>query len=133
MESRSSETDYLKYNTLALAFLGDAVYEQFIREHLIRDDKVSGSRPDIMNRSAVKFVKATAQCESIKRLVKEGFLSEEELSLVKRARNHRVTSKAKHASMIEYKWATAFEALLGYLYLSGQSERLVEVMEETYE
>lgn len=126
-------TDYLNYNTITLAFLGDAVYEQYIREHLIRDERVSGSRPDRMHKEAVKFVKATAQCENIKKLVKDGALSEDELALVKRARNHKVATKAKNASMIEYKWATAFEALLGYLYLSGQTERLMEIMEATYE
>ena len=126
-------TDYLTYNTITLAFLGDAVYEQFIREHLIRDGRVSGSRPDQMHRAAVKFVKATAQCENIKKIIADGRLSEDELALVKRARNHKVATKAKNASMVEYKWATAFEALLGYLYLSGQNDRLKEIMEATYE
>ncbi len=125
--------DYINYNVVTLAYLGDAIYEMFIREHLVRDGRVSGSRPDLMNRAAVKFVKATAQCESIKRLLKDELLTEDEVALVKRARNHKPNTKAKNASMLEYKWATAFEALLGYLYLSGQSERLKEIMEETYE
>ena len=86
-----------------------------------------------MHKSAVKFVKASAQCESIKKLIADGVLTEEELALVKRARNKRVATKAKNASMVEYKWATAFEALLGYLYLSDQKERLKEIMEATYE
>ena len=125
--------DYLNYNVVTLAYLGDAVYELFIRESLLRDNRVSGSRPDLMNRAAVRYVKATAQCESIKRLLGDDRLTDDELALVKRARNHKPNSKAKNASMVEYKWATAFEALLGYLYLSNQKERLTEIMEETYE
>ena len=123
--------DYINENTIALAFLGDAIYELYIREHLF--EKINKQRPDQMHKAAVKFVKASAQCESIKRLIKEEFLTEEELALVKRARNHKVATKAKNASMVEYKWATAFEALLGYLYLSDQKERLEKVMEATYE
>ena len=123
--------DYKNENTIALAFLGDAIYELYIRDHLF--EKINKQRPDQMHKAAVKFVKASSQCESIKRLIKEEFLTEEELALVKRARNHKVATKAKNASMVEYKWATAFEALLGYLYLSDQKERLEEVMEATYE
>ena len=123
--------DYKNENTIALAFIGDAVYELYIRENLF--EKISKQRPDQMHKASVKFVKAAAQCESIKRLIAEDFLTEEELALVKRARNHKVATKAKNASMVEYKWATAFEALIGYLYLSEQKERLEEIMEATYE
>ncbi len=123
--------EYKNENTIALAFIGDAVYELYIRGQLF--DKISKQRPDQMHRAAVKFVKASAQCEAVKRLIKENLLTEEELALVKRARNHKVATKAKNASMVEYKWATAFEALIGYLYLSKQEERLKEIMEATYE
>ena len=123
--------DYKNENTIALAFVGDAVYELFIREHLF--EKISKQRPDQMHKSSVKFVKAAAQCASIKKLIEDEFLTEDELALVKRARNHKVATKAKNATVVEYKWATAFEALLGYLYLSDQKERLEEIMEATYE
>ena len=123
--------DYKNENTICLAFIGDAVYELFIRENLF--EKISKSRPDQMHKASVKYVKAAAQCESIKKLIADGVLTEEELALVKRARNKKVATKAKNASMVEYKWATAFEALLGYLYLSNQKERLMEIMEATYE
>ena len=122
--------DYLSENTIALAFIGDAVWELYIRDKIF--DKISKQRPDQMHKAAVKFVKATAQCETIKKLIEQEFLSEEELALVKRARNHKVATKAKNASITEYKWATAFEALLGYLYLSKQEERLNEIMEASY-
>ena len=84
-----------------------------------------------MHKASVKYVKATAQCENIKKIIDGNLLTEQELSLVKRARNHKVATKAKNASMVEYKWATAFEALIGYLYLSNQNERLKEIMEAT--
>lgn len=122
--------DYLSENTIALAFIGDAVWELYIRDKIF--DKISKQRPDQMHKAAVKFVKATTQCETIKKLIEQEFLSEEELALVKRARNHKVATKAKNASITEYKWATAFEALLGYLYLSKQEERLNEIMEASY-
>ena len=122
--------DYLSENTIALAFIGDAVWELYIRDKIF--DKISKQRPDQMHKAAVKFVKATAQCETIKKLIEQEFLSEEELALVKRARNHKVATKAKNASITEYKWATAFEALLGYLYLSKHEERLNEIMEASY-
>jgi len=122
-------TDYLNEKTIALAFIGDAVYELFIREHVF--DKVKMSHADQMHRASVKFVKASAQCESIKQLLRDELLSEEEIALVKRARNHKVATKAKNASMVEYKWATAFEALIGYLYLSKQTDRMNEIMKLT--
>lgn len=118
--------DYKNENTTALAFVGDAVYELFIREHVF--DEVRTSRADQMHRASVRYVKASAQCNCIKQLIKDEVLSDEELALTKRARNHKVSTKAKNASMVEYKWATAFEALLGYLYLSEQKERLNEIM-----
>ena len=123
--------NYYASNTIALAFMGDAVYEAYIREKIF--DEISNKRPDQMHKASVRYVKATAQCETIKKLLDEGFLTEEETALVKRARNHKVAHKAKNAGVVEYKWATAFEALLGWLYLSDQKERLYEIMEKSYE
>lgn len=110
-------------NTEALAYIGDAVYEKFIREKLI----VSGmARVHNLHRAATGYVKAGTQAAAICHMF--GELSEEEQRLVKRARNHKFNSKAKNADPITYKWATAFEALVGYLYLAGEEERLAEVM-----
>lgn len=117
--------DMLYLNTTALAFLGDAVYETCVRERLVRSGQIHGDR---LHRIAVGYVRAEAQAASLKRILPE--LTEEELALVKRGRNKRINSKPKHADPVIYKWATAFEALLGYLYLSGQEERLGEIMEE---
>ena len=116
--------DYKTYNSIALAFLGDAVYERFIRERILRHGSVGADR---MHREAVRYVKAAAQEQSLRALADE--LTETEADGVRRARNHKITSKPKNADPVTYKMATAFEALLGYLYLDGQEERLQTVME----
>lgn len=106
-------------NTETLAYMGDAVWEQAVREKLLRE---GGIRVDSLHRKAVGYVNAEAQAKTIKELFDE--LTEEEQALVKRARNHKFHSKAKHADPVTYKWATAFEALAGYYYLAGEEERL---------
>ena len=116
--------DYKTYNSIALAFLGDAVYERFIRERILRHGSVGADR---MHREAVRYVKAAAQEQSLRALADE--LTETEADVVRRARNHKITSKPKNADPVTYKMATAFEALLGYLYLDGQEDRLQAVME----
>jgi ribonuclease-3 family protein len=118
--------DYRNYNSIALAFMGDAVYERFIRERLVRSGSVGADR---MHREAVRYVKAAAQETALRAMLED--LSEDEALVVRRARNHRITSKPKNADPLTYKMATAFEALLGYLYLSGQAERLSDVMEKS--
>ena len=118
------EVDYKNYNSIALAFMGDAVYERFIRERILRSGKTGA---DKMHRAAVSYVKAAAQELSLREMLDD--LTEDEQVVVHRARNHKITSKPKNADPLTYKMATAFEALLGYLYLSGQSERLAELME----
>jgi len=118
------EVDYKNYNSIALAFMGDAVYERFIRERILRSGKTGADR---MHREAVRYVKAAAQEVSLREMLDD--LTEDEQTVVHRARNHKITSKPKNADPLTYKMATAFEALLGYLYLSGQSERLAELME----
>ena len=116
--------DYKTYKSIALAFLGDAVYERFIRERILRHGSVGADR---MHREAVRYVKAAAQEQSLRALSDE--LTETEADVVRRARNHKITSKPKNADPVTYKMATAFEALLGYLYLDGQEERLQTIME----
>ena len=118
------EVDYKNYNSIALAFMGDAVYERFIRERILRSGKTGA---DKMHRAAVRYVKAAAQELSLREMLDD--LTEDEQVVVHRARNHKITSKPKNADPLTYKMATAFEALLGYLYLSGQDERLAELME----
>ena len=113
-------------NTTALAFLGDAVYEVFIRKHVMETGQ---PRADKLHRAAVRYVCADGQARALKALMREDALTEEELRLVKRARNHRSGSKARSADAVTYKLATAFEALVGFLHLDGQEARLNEIME----
>ena len=122
------EIDYKNYNSIALAFMGDAVYERFIRERILKSGKTGADR---MHRAAVRYVKAAAQELSLREMLDD--LTEDEQTVVHRARNHKITSKPKNADPLTYKMATAFEALLGYLYLSGRSERLAALMERAAE
>lgn len=110
--------------TAALAYMGDAVYEQAVREHVLRNGIRHGND---LHRMSVRFVRASAQAEIVRSIFEE--LSVEEQKLVKRARNRKYTTKAKNADPVTYKWATAFEALVGYLYLAGESERLDWLLE----
>lgn len=112
-------------NTTALAFLGDAVYEVYVREHVLAGGQIHADR---LHRLAVRYVCADGQAAALKSMMTAGFLTEDELALVRRARNHRSASKPKNADPVVYKLATAFEALLGALYLAQEQERLAEVM-----
>lgn len=113
-----------KINTTALAYMGDAVYEQAVREHILKRGSYHANN---LHSMAIHYVKAQAQAKIIKTMFDE--LSEAEQSLVKRARNRKYTTKAKNADPVTYKWATAFEALVGYLYLEENNERLNWVLE----
>ncbi|MCI5535392.1 MAG: ribonuclease III domain-containing protein [Lentihominibacter sp.] len=118
-------------NTTALAYLGDAVYEQAVREHILRKGTYNANN---LHTSAVKYVKAQAQANVIKLIYDQ--LTEEEQSLVKRARNRKYTSRSRNTDPVTYKWATAFEALVGYLYLEESrvsEERLNWVIEQAIE
>lgn len=125
------KTEELKQiNTTALAYMGDAVYEQAVREALLRQEADRGGGFDVnhINRLATGFVKASAQAAIIKDVFDE--LTEQEQKLVKRARNRKSVTKARNADPVTYKWATAFEALVGYLYLAGETGRLEWLMEK---
>jgi len=106
-------------NPVVLAFVGDAVYSLFVRERLTFDND---SKTGELNKLATLEVKATAQAEFVKELIP--MFNEEELTLFKRARNAKKTTKAKHATVAEYNASTGFEAVLGYLYLIGENERI---------
>lgn len=114
------------FNTTALAYLGDAVYEVRIRRMLLERGPLN---VDKIHKTAVRYVSASGQAKAVKRLM-DGFLTEEEVKLVKRARNHRTSSRPRGSNPREYKLATGFEALVGYLEVVGDFERLDEVFDE---
>ena len=113
-------------NTTALAFIGDAVYEVFVRKHVMEKGQRNA---DMLHKMAVVYVRAEAQAKAVKSLMQD-FLTEEETAIVKRARNHKSVSKSRSAGPVAYKLATAFEALIGYLYLDGQEARMMEIVKE---
>lgn len=110
-------------NTTALAFIGDAVYEIYARKTVMDTGQQNADR---LHRMAIKYVCADGQAKAVKSLMAD-FLTEEEISLVKRARNRKTASKTRSADAVTYKLATAFEALMGFLYLDGQEERLKQI------
>ena len=120
--------DVEKMSGTTLAYMGDAVYEVYVRQYVLEKDSVDVNK---QNRLAIKFVRAEGQAYAIKKMLPN--LTEEEQLLVKRARNRKITSKPQNVKPVTYKLATAFEAFIGYLYLSGQKERLEEIVKEAIE
>ncbi len=111
-------------NPLVLAYIGDTVFDLFIRTYLV--DEKREFAVNKLHKMATSFVKASAQSEAMLKIMDE--LSEEELSIFKRARNAKSGSIPKNATVRDYKAATGFEALVGYLYLTEQEERLNDIM-----
>ena len=106
-------------NAIVLAFVGDAVYSLFVREKLTFEfDYKSGE----LNKLATAKVNAVAQAEFLKQILP--LLTDDEMTIFKRARNAKKPTRAKHASVADYNVATGFEAVIGYLYLTGQNDRL---------
>jgi ribonuclease-3 family protein len=114
-----------RYSPLALAFMGDSVYEIIIRSIVVQ----TANRPaGQLNKLKVKFVNAAAQAQIIEALESE--LTEEELDVYKRGRNAKSYTSAKNQSVTDYRKATGFEALCGYLYLKGDMERLISLVKK---
>lgn len=112
-----------EFSPLVLAYIGDAVYELIIRSILVS----MGNRPvNKLNKDATSLVKAGAQSEIIKLISDK--LSEEEYTVFKRGRNSSPHTMAKNASMSDYKYATGFEALIGFLYLDNRCDRALELV-----
>lgn len=116
--------DLRQLSSLSLAFVGDSVYEMFVRTKILS----SGSRPAReLHKIAVGYVKAKAQATAILSILEH--LTEEETEIYKRGRNTHIHTVPKNADMNDYRQATGLEALVGFLYLSGQKERLTEILE----
>ena len=116
------------YSPLALAYIGDAVYEVLIRTRVMNQGNMQVSK---MHKRSAELVKAPTQAVIIKLLLEE--LSQEEMAVYKRGRNARSATMAKHATMTEYRMATGFEALVGDLYLEGRHDRLLELIHDGLE
>ncbi|HEM3499693.1 Mini-ribonuclease 3 [Streptococcus suis] len=112
-------------NGIALAFEGDAVYSMYIRRHLIFKGL---TKPNQLHGEANKYVSAKAQASLISALLEAQLLTEKEEEIYKRGRNANSHTKAKNADVVTYRMSTGFEAVLGYLHMTEQRERLDELV-----
>ena len=112
-------------NVLVLAYLGDAIYEEYIRKYLI--NKGIGHVNDLQ-KEAVKYVSANGQASYLNKMIDDGFLTDDEITIVKRARNYKTTSHPKSCDIVTYKYATGLESLIGYLDMENQKSRIDEIM-----
>ena len=126
--------DTRNINVITLAYLGDAIYEVYIRKHLIEKGI---ALVDDLQKEAVKYVSAKSQSRILKWLEDKDIFKEEEIDIIKRGRNYKRGSHPKNTDIITYKNSTGFEALIGYLYLEKENDRIDELMklilEEFYE
>lgn len=117
------EQDIKTYSPLTLAYIGDAIFELVVRTVLVERKNM---QPEKLHKAATKIVKAETQALMIEALKED--LTEKELAVYKRGRNAKAVTRAKNATMSEYRRATGFEALMGYLYLNGEMERMIDLI-----
>lgn len=122
-EFQLEDRDLRSYSPLTLAYLGDAVYEIMIRTSLVKKGNCAVNK---LHKKASSLVKAQAQSRMIGYM--EEYLTEEEYQIYKRGRNAHSPTMAKNATMTDYRRATGFEALVGYLYLKEDFQRLVDII-----
>ena len=119
-----SKKDIRTYSPLTLAYIGDSIYDLIIRTMLVERGNAQVNR---LHQNASKMVKASAQKDILHAIMDD--LTEEELGYYKRGRNAKSVTVAKNASMTDYRIATGFEALMGFLYMTEQMERIVELLQ----
>jgi ribonuclease-3 family protein len=112
-------------NALVLAYLGDAIYELYIRNFLIRQNI---NKVNDLQKEAVSYVSARAQSLFLTRLMDDNFFLEDEINIIKRARNTKCSSHPKSVDILTYKHATALEAVIGYLYILKKEDRISLMM-----
>ena len=115
----------IEINVLVLAYLGDTIYENYVRKYLI--GKGIGNVNDLQKES-INYVSAKSQAMFLQDMLENNFLSDEEITVVKRARNYKTTSHPKNCDIVTYKYATGLESLIGYLDLEGKKDRIDEIM-----
>ncbi len=116
-----------QYSPLTLAYVGDCVYELYVRTYLIKD---ANHNVNSLHKAATKYVCCKAQAQFYKKI--ESLLSENEISVFKRGRNTK-SHVPKNANVGDYRIATGVEALMGYLYLSGEKQRICDLMKHIFE
>ena len=130
IERNKDENDVRMMPPLVWAYIGDSIYDLFIRMNLVNTTRL---HPHELHVEATKFVKAKAQCKLLKKLEDLKFFSEEEEYVIKQGRNAQNHHIPKNVDIYEYMYATAFEALIGYLYLMKKDDRLKEIFEKCLE
>lgn len=118
-------TDISSINVLALAYIGDAVYEVYIRNYLLKKNIVKVKE---LQSQSIKYVSANSQSKFLSKMIDDNFLSQEEIDIVKRARNNKGKSHPKNTDIITYKYATGLEALIGFHHLKNNKKREEEIM-----
>ena len=118
--------DYTQLNGLALAYVGDAIYEIYIRDYLIEQGE---TKPNKLHRAATNYVSANAQAYLIQRMLKDNLLTDDEENFYRRGRNAKSHTSANNADVTTYRIATGFESLMGYLHLTKQTARLEELID----
>lgn len=112
-------------NSLALAYLGDSIYEIYVRKYLIDKGILKVNE---LQKEAVKYVSANSQAMFLRKMIDNNFLTNQELQIVLTARNHKNNHKPRNCDIITYKYATGLEALIGYLHLNNERGRIDEIM-----
>jgi len=128
IEREKESYDVNMLSPLTWAYVGDCVYELFVRTYLVNKTNL---KPHKLHVEAIKYVKAKAQADILKRI--EDILTEKEKEIVRRGRNAENHHLPKNADPADYMYATAFEALIGYLYLNKEDKRLREILEISLE
>lgn len=122
------DIDVKQLNALALAYMGDAVYEQAVREHLLRSGRV---KPNVLHKEATSYVSAKSQAAVVKMMQQSGFMTEEEEAVMRRGRNAKSGSVPKNTDVVTYNYSSGFEAVVGWLHLLGRTERVTEFIDES--
>lgn len=115
----------VEINVLVLAYLGDTIYENYVRRYLIQQKIPHVNQLQTM---AISYVSAKAQANFLKELIKLDFFTEDEMSVIRRARNYKSNSHPKNCDIVTYKHATSLEAVIGYLDLSFKQDRVSMIM-----
>ena len=112
-------------NALVFAYLGDSIYEIIVRKHLIN---MGIAKVKELQKESIKYVSASSQAKFLKEMMGNNIFSDEELKIIMNARNHKNNHKPRNCDIITYKYATGLEALIGYLYLNDNKDRINEIM-----
>ncbi|MDN3019633.1 Mini-ribonuclease 3 [Neobacillus drentensis] len=121
--------DAKQLNSLALAYMGDAIFETYVRRHLLYGGQV---RPHQLHRAGTRYVSAKAQSQILFQMMDDHLLNEEEMAVVMRGRNAKSGTVPKNTDVQTYRYSTAFEALMGYLYLTDHITRLEELIQKAF-